>query len=410
MNKNSPFANRSFLFILITAFLSVMGIGIVIPVLPFLISQFVPSEHLAWYTSILIALYALCQLFAAPVLGAASDAFGRRPILLLCQLGSAIGYIVFAIAGSLPLLFVGRAIDGITGGDISTAFAYIADITKPEERGKYFGIIGATVGFSFIIAPSIGGLLSLVSLRAPFYAAAAITLVNMIYGYFFLPESLALANRTNDFTVKHLNPIAPLSHVLKNSRIRSILSVGLVYYLAFSVMTSIMAVFYKDTFSWNAANIGAFLMLVGIGDIITQGYLAGKLSEKYGPRPLVLTGFLLTGIAFALNFFLPSHSIVALVFVFVVLYAFGSGLFEPSYSGLISESAGADEQGRVSGASQSVQSLTQIIGPLAGAAMYQVSHSLPWVIMVMLSLLGAFVVWRIIPKRGEIDVTTAVSA
>jgi DHA1 family tetracycline resistance protein-like MFS transporter len=394
MNQSSPFANRSFIFILVTAFLSVMGIGIVIPVLPFLIGQFVSPQNLSWYIGLLTSLYALCQFFASPVLGAASDAFGRRPVLLFCQLGSAIGYLVFGLAASLPIFFLGRAIDGITGGDISTAFAYVADITKPQDRAKYFGVIGATVGLGFILGPSLGGLLSLISLRTPFYVAAVLTLANMTYGYFFLPETLEPANRSNDFSIKHLNPLASVSRVLNNPALRSLLSMGVFYFLAFSMMGTIMAVFYKDTLGWNATNIGTFLLTVGIGDMIIQGYVAGKLSEKYGARPLVIAGFLLSGLAFAINIFLPAYHLVALAFVFVVIYTVGSGLFEPAYGGLISESAGPSEQGRVQGASQSVQSLTRIVGPLLAAALYQMGHSLPWIVAVALSLIGAGVLVR----------------
>src|ERR1700733_9251365 len=138
------FANKPFLFILITAFLSILGIGLIIPVLPFVVGQYVDPKHvgeIAWYVGLLTSLYALCQFFAAPVLGALSDRYGRRPVLLLCLFGSAIGYILFGIGGSLTVLFIARAIDGITGGDISTVIAYIADVTEPQERGKYFGIV-----------------------------------------------------------------------------------------------------------------------------------------------------------------------------------------------------------------------------------------------------------------------------
>jgi len=190
--------NKNLLFIIITAFLSVMGIGIVIPVLPFIVQKYMPgasNEAIALNVALMLSLYSVCQFFAAPPLGALSDRYGRRPILLFCLLGSAIGYLLFGIGGSLTILFIGRIIDGLTGGDISTIFAYIADITKPQDRGKIFGIIGATVGVGFMLGPSIGGFVSLINLSAPFYLAAGLTLLSMIFGYFVLPESLKKENR-----------------------------------------------------------------------------------------------------------------------------------------------------------------------------------------------------------------------
>src|SRR5260221_7920367 len=157
----SVFQNKPFLFILFTAFLSILGIGIIIPVIPFIVAKYVKSPNeIAFQVGLLVSLYSFCQFFAAPVLGALSDKYGRRPVLLLCLLGSAIGYILFGIGGSLAILFIARAIDGITGGDISTVIAYVADVTKPQDRGKYFGIVGATIGLGFIIGPTVGGLMS----------------------------------------------------------------------------------------------------------------------------------------------------------------------------------------------------------------------------------------------------------
>src|SRR5882757_4431988 len=172
MAKNSIFHNSRFVFIVVTAFLSVLGMGLIIPVVPFILTKYIdPSKtgEIAWTFGLMMSLYSICQFFAAQVLGALSDKYGRRPILLFCLFGSAIGYILFGIGGSLWILYLGRIIDGLTGGDISTVFAYIGDITKPQDRGKYFGIIGATVGFGFILGPTLGGFLSHISLSAPFY-------------------------------------------------------------------------------------------------------------------------------------------------------------------------------------------------------------------------------------------------
>lgn len=398
MFKDSIFSNKPFLFILFSAFLSIMGIGIIIPVVPFIVQQYIPSHNLnqiALTVGFLTSLYAFCQFFAAPVLGAMSDRFGRRPVLLLCLLGSAIGYVFFGIGGSLTILYIGRIIDGITGGDISTMFAYIADITPPQERGKYYGIIGATIGFGFMIGPTIGGLLSHFGLSAPFYVAAGVTLLNIIFGFFVLPESLDKKHRLTNFTLSHLNPIAELTRVIKKANIRTLLIVGVYYYLPFALMSGFLGIYYKDIIHFTPSDIGYIFLLLGIGDMFTQGFLSGKLLPTFGEMKLVISGFLLTGIAFAIIALLPLYPFTWLVYVYTIIYALGSGLFEPSFSALISHTAEPHEQGRVQGASQSMQSITRIIGPLLAVYTYRFFPSAPFIIGAVLSGVGiVYLYWQ----------------
>ena len=369
-----------------------MGVGLIIPVIPFIVAKYVDPHNVnavAWYVGLLIALYSFCQFFAAPVLGALSDRFGRRPILLLCLLGSAIGYILFGIGGSLAILFIARAIDGITGGDISTVIAYIADVTEPQERGKYFGVVGATIGFGFIVGPTVGGLVSSISLSAPVFLAAGLTILNMIYGYFILPESLDQKNRMTDFSVHHLNPFAQLQYIFKNHVLRYLMIIGSFYFFAFAQLVSIVSVFYKDTLHWSPANIGFYFLILGVGDMITQGYLTGKLLPKFGPIKLVFAGFIITSLAYFINAIIPIFAFVFLAYLYMIIYALGSGLFEPSFGSLVSGVASPQEQGRVQGASQSMQSITRILGPLAAAALYQFNHSFPWIVCIICSFIGA---------------------
>ncbi len=391
---SSPFANTRFMFIVITAFLSVMGIGLIIPVIPFILQEYVPANHIAFMVGLLTSLYSLCQFFAAPVLGALSDRFGRRPVLLLCLLGSAVGYVMFGIGGALWVLFLGRIIDGLTGGDISTIFAYIADISEPKDRGKYFGIVGATVGFGFIIGPTLGGLAAKISYSAPFFFAAGLTIINMLFGYFVLPESLDKKHRMVDFSLKHLNPFTPLLQVLKSSYIRLLFLIAFFYFLPFAQLQGISSVFFKDMLKWSPENIGYLFLVLGIGDMITQGYLSGKLLPKYGEKRLLIAGFFLTGLAYGSSALLVFFPTSILAYVGILIYALGSGLFEPSIGSLISRSADPREQGRVQGASQSMQSITRIIGPLTAALLYQFSASSPYVINVILSLIGIVIVIR----------------
>lgn len=385
------FANKSFVFILITAFLSVMGIGIIIPVIPFIVSNYLPGASegtIAFNVGLLTSIYSVCQFFAAPGLGALSDKYGRRPILLICLVGSAIGYLMFGIGGSLWILFLSRIIDGLTGGDISTIFAYVADVTKPEERGQMYGIIGATVGIGFMVGPTIGGLLSVVSLSAPFYLATAVILLNALFGYFVLPESLKPEHRMADFSWKHLNPFGTLQSVLSSVMIRSILLIGFFYFLPFAQLQGIGSVYSKDVLHWSPANIGFMFLVIGMVDIVTQGFLSAKLIKRFGELKMVLAGLVVTGIAYFINASLVVFSLTWLAYFGVIVFAFGGGLIEPALGSLISRLAKPSEQGRVQGANQSLQSITRIIGPLLAAYLYGITPSLPYLICGLLSLVA----------------------
>lgn len=404
----SIFSNKPFLFILITGFLSVMGIGIIIPVTPFIVSKFVDPRHLdlvAVYVGLLMSTYSVFQFFAAPVLGAISDKFGRRPILLLCLFGSGIGYILYGIGGSIAVLFVSRIIDGITGGDISTAFAYVADVTPPQDRGKYFGVLGATIGLGFILGPSIGGLLSHISLSTPLFVSAGLAFVNMIYGYFVLPESLDKSHRMSDFTIHHLNPFVQIQYIFNKPLLKSLMFTGFFYFLAFAELQAITTVFYKDTLNWLPANLGIFFLVLGAGDIFTQGYLTGKLLPKFGALKLVAGGFVVTAIAYMLNGILPIFPFAFLAIGYGLIYALGSGLFEPSFSGLVSATAEHHEQGRTQGASTSMQSVARIVGPLLAAFLYQFGHSLPWISCALFSFVGVLLLWKNKEKVMGLNVT-----
>ncbi len=397
----SILANKSFVFILLTAFLSVIGIGIIIPVIPFIVAQYLPGASagtIAFNVGLLTSIYSVCQFFAAPGLGALSDKYGRRPILLICLVGSALGYIMFGIGGSLAILFLSRVIDGLTGGDISTIFAYIADVTKPEERGKMFGIIGAVVGIGFMIGPTIGGVASLISLSAPFYIAAAVTLANAAFGYFVLPESLKQEHRMVDFSLHHLNPFGTLQSVLSNVMIRTILLIGFFYFLPFAQLQGIGSVYSKDILHWMPENIGVMFFVIGLVDIVTQGFLSAKFIKRFGELKMVLAGLAITGIAYLLNASLVMFPMTWLAYVSIITFAFGGGCIEPALGSLISRLAKPSEQGRVQGANQSLQSITRIIGPLLAAYLYGIRPNLPYLICAMLS--GVAIIYVLSQREG----------
>ncbi len=358
-----------------------------------MVEKFVHNPHqIAFYVGLLLSIYALCQFFAAPGLGALSDRFGRRPILLISLFGSVVGYLILGFAGVLWMLFLGRIIDGLTGGNISTIYAYMADITKPQDRGKYFGLLGAAGGVGMIIGPVIGGF-GAIHLAVPLFIAAGVTLVNMLFGYFILPESLPANLRTPHFDYKHLNPLSQFSHMFSISILKRLFISGFIFFVAMNGMYGTNAVFLKDTFLWNAAQIGFLLFIIGFIDIFSQGFLINKLLPKFGEIKVSSLGLVLTAAGFflaTLTAFVPS---VVLIYFALIVLNIGDGLFEPSQGGLISKSVGPHMQGRVQGANQGIQSVARIVGPFLAAFIYGFGRGLPYFsegILVVISLVILF--------------------
>jgi MFS transporter, DHA1 family, tetracycline resistance protein len=288
----------------------------------------------------------------------------------------------------------------MAGGDLSTAMAYIADVSEPADRGKYFGIVGAVAGLGFILGPSIGGLLAHSSLSLPLYASAGLTLCNFIYGFFFLPESLDKSRRMADFSLNHLNPFIQLRFIFQNEKLKPVMIVGFLYFFAFAQMQGVSSVFLKDVMKFSPSNLGFYFLALGLGDMVTQGYLSGKLLPRFGTSKLVNWGFIITAFAFGINSVLPLFPHVFMTYTYILIYALGSGLFEPAFSGLVSASASASEQGRVMGASQSMQAVTRIAGPLCSASLYQVNYSLPWISSAVFSIAGALLVMNMRKKQN----------
>lgn len=356
-------SNKAIGFLFATVFLDLLGAGILIPIIPYLVKQFRSD---ATTVGILSLSFSAAQFLASPVLGVLSDRYGRRPVLLLSILGSAFGYFLFALANSLPLMFMARIIDGITGGNISTAQAYIADVTPPEDRAKSFGLIGAAFGLGFVVGPALGGALSQISVHAPAYGAGIIALVTAAFGYFTLPESLPQSQRrTGGFQIAELNPFLPLRQVLERTELRMLLAALFVMNFAFSGLQSNFAVFTAVRMNYSASENAWTFAYIGLTAALIQGWLvrriAGKISEfrMAGMGLLLLIGGFL-GVAFAQR---PLHLNLAIIGVS------GVGFASTAMMAMLTKRVTQREQGWLLGCTQSLLSVTRVFGPLwAGLA------------------------------------------
>lgn len=366
-------------FGLISVFLCGIGFGIISPVVPFLVQPYITNpENQAIVVTLLTSVYAACVFFAAPGLGALSDKYGRRPVLLLCLLGSSIGYLVFGLGGALWILFVGRIIDGITGGTISTIFAYFADIIPPKERTKYFGWVSAVVGVGGVIGPTLGGLLAKFGYAVPMYFGAIITLLNVIYGYFFMPESLDKNNRLKDISFVRLNPFTQLTSILSMKSLKRLLISAFLLWIPNGSLQAVFSQFTMDTFRWKPAVIGLMFSIMGLQDIISQGFIMPKLLRKLDDKQIAILGMVSEIIGYGLIAISALLSFYPLLIVGMFIFAFGDSVFGPSFNGMLSKSVDASEQGRIQGGSQSIQALARMIGPIIGGQLYvAVGHASP---------------------------------
>ncbi len=372
--------------IFLTVFLDLLGAGILLPIMPYLVRQFRTD---ATTLGFLTMAFSGAQFIASPVLGVLSDRFGRRPVLLLSILGTSIGYFLFATATALPMMIFARLLDGFTGGNISTAQAYIADITPPEDRAKSFGLIGMAFGLGFILGPAIGGALSHISVHAPAFAAGVLSLCTVVLAYFVLPESLPADHReTKPFHIMDLSPVRPLRQLWERKTLHLLLLAVFVLNFAFSSMQSNFSLFTLVRFGYSPQQNAMLLAFIGIMAALVQGYFVRRLNPRLGERKMALlgmgllvTGFL--GIAFATA---PWHLYVAVVLVS------GIGFASTAQTAILSHRVSAREQGWLLGSMQSLLSLTRMAGPMwAGAVFDLLSPGAPyWTGAIWLSLAFVF--------------------
>lgn len=376
-------------FIFVTLFVDTMGFGIIIPVLPNLIAQLksIPVNVASTYGGLLLTVFAIMQFFCAPIVGNLSDRYGRRPILLLSLFGFGIDYIILALAPSFGWLFVGRVIAGITGASFTTASAYIADLSSDETtRAKNFGMVGAAFGLGFIVGPSLGSLLAIWGVRAPFYGAAALCLINCLYGYFVLPESLSKENR-RPFEWRRANPFGSLQFLIKHPEIGRLSFSFFLIYLAAQSVQSTWNYFTEFRFGWGPGMIGVSLSVVGVLIAGVQAGLTRVINPKIGNERSIYLGLCLYTLGLVLFAFATKGW---MMFVFLVPYCLG-GICGPSLQAVISKHIGPTQQGELQGALTSLMSLTTIFGPLMmnGVFAYFTSSKAPFYFPGIHFLIGA---------------------
>lgn len=351
----------AFLFIFITVALDMLALGVMIPVLPKLIVEFEHGNmaNAAGVSGVFGFSWAAMQFAFSPFMGAVSDRRGRRPVILLSNLGMGLDYLLMAVAPSLSWLFVGRLVSGITSANLSTAYAYIADVTPEDERAAKFGMLGAAFGLGFVVGPALGGLLGGISLRLPFWAAAGLSLTNAVYGFFILPESLPLEKRAS-FSWAKANPFGSFALLRSYPRLLGLALVAFLYNIAHDSLPSVFVLYSDYRYHWGERMVGICLAAVGIASTIVSAVLVGPLVKRLGERAALLVGLAFGVLGFALYGWAPTGAWFLAGIPFLAIW----GLAGPAFQALMSRRVEASAQGRLQGALASLSGVTGMIGPL----------------------------------------------
>jgi len=396
--------SAAFIFIFVTVALDMMAVGITVPVLPKLIIQFQQGDvaRAAWFVGAFATLWAAMQFIFSPIIGAASDRFGRRRVILLSNLGLGLDYVLMAMAPTMGWLFLGRLISGITSASYPTAGAYIADVTPPAERAGKFGMLGAAFGLGFIVGPAVGGLLGGIDLRLPFWVAAGLSLANTAYGFFILPESLPPGKR-KPFNLRHAHVFGSFRLLRSHPELFGLASALFVMGLAHEALPNTFVLYADQRYGWSETQVGLALALIGVSSVVVSMLLVKPLVRRLGERRAAMFG-LACGIGGFLTFGLaPVGSVFLVGMALVALW----GVANPSFQSLMSRRIDPAEQGQLQGALGSIRAVTGMVGPLVFTQVFAaaVSHGgesvlgAPFLLSAVLLALTMVIGARVLPHR-----------
>lgn len=361
--------NAAIAFIFVTAVLDVVAMGIVIPVLPTLIEEFVGSNAKAGVINGgFIALWALMQFVASPVIGSLSDQYGRRLVILISTAGLALDYVLVAMAPNLWWLALARIVAGVTSSSFSAIYAYMADITPPPQRARAYGLIGAAFSGGFVLGPLMGGVLGEYGPRVPFWVAAALSALSFCYGFFVLPESLAPEKRM-PFAWKRANPIGAMSLLRSHPELTGLAFVNFLLYFAHHVFSSVFVLYAAYRYDWSSWQVGVLLAAVGVLDMVVQGIVVGPVARRFGDRATMIFGLFVGAFGIAMMGLAPTGLIFTLAMIPNALW----GLSMPTLQSLMTQRVSESEQGQIQGANMSVASVAGVVSPLFFGWIYSLS-------------------------------------
>ena len=399
--------SAAFIFVFITVLLDMLALGIIVPVLPALVVSFRGGDTASGATiyGLFGTTWAAMQFIFSPVLGSLSDHFGRRKVILLSNFGLGLDYVLMAAAPSLWWLFVGRVVSGITSSSFPTATAYIADVTAPEERAARFGLLGVAFGVGFIVGPAVGGLLGDVSLRAPFWGAAALSLANAAYGFFILPESLP-PDRRSPFHWRRANPIGAVRMLRSHPDLFALGCAGFCSMLAHDSLPTTFVLYTNYRYGWGQKMVGLVLALVGVASIVVQGGLVGRLVGWLGERRAMAIGFLSGAAAMVVYSFATTGGVFMTGIIMTALY----GLASPSLQSLMTSRVAANEQGQLQGAIGSMNGVANMIAPVLFTGVFAAAvgryrdlqlPGAPFLLAAMFFITATAVAWHATARHDE---------
>ena len=396
----------AFIFIFVTVVLDMLALGIIVPVLPALVVAFRGGDtaSAASIYGLFGTVWAAMQFVFSPVVGSLSDRFGRRPVILLSNFGLGADYVLMAAAPSLEWLFVGRVISGITSSSFSAAAAYIADVTAPEERAAKFGMLGAAFGVGFIVGPTVGGLLAGISLRAPFWAAACLSLANFTYGFFILPESLP-SERRAPFHWRRANPVGAIQ-MLRSHHLLALATAGFLSMLAHDSMPNTFVLYTSYRYRWTERDVGLALAAIGAASLIVQGGLVGRIVAALGERRALAAGYISGALGAAICGLAPTGRIFLLGIPFSAIY----GLSQPAMQSILTRRVGVSEQGRLQGATASLNGIANMSAPIIFTQLFAFAvgryrdlnvPGAPFLLASALLVVALVVVWRVTGREAR---------